>query len=104
VDPETLAQLEALAAAGVRIVPAPQITTHFILERDGCVVLVERRGELFGAVGSPGLLVETCGFAALVERDGAPWFVGKTSSRPATPQEAAAARLLFADARRIFGC
>jgi hypothetical protein len=104
-NPETLAQLAALAAAGVRIVPAPQITTHFILERDGCVVLVERRGESFGAVGSPGLLIEEAGgFAALVDRDGVPWFVGKTAARPATPEESTAARRLFADARRIFPC
>lgn len=102
--PEILAQLEALAAAGIQIVPAPQITTHFILERDGFVVLVERRGGGFGAAGSPGLLTEAGGFAALIEREGKPWFAGKRESREATPEEAGAARRLFRDVRAIIGC
>lgn len=103
-SPDVLAKLEALAAAGIRILPLPQVTSHFILERDGCVVLVERRGEGFGAVGSPGLLTEAGGFAALVDRGGVAWFVSKAGSREASPEEAVAARGLFSDARAIFGC
>jgi hypothetical protein len=99
--PEILAQLEALAAAGIRILPAPGVSSHFILERDGCVVLVERRGGGFGAAGSPGSLTAAGGFAALVDRGGAPWFVGKGESREASPEEAARARRLYADVRNI---
>ena len=94
--PETLAKLERIAALGIRMLPLAEIATHFVFERDGCAVLVERRGEGFGAPGSPGLLTES-GFAALVERDQKPWIIGKLERREATPEEAAAARKLFTD-------
>lgn len=77
VTPLVLMQLEKIAAAGIVMIPTPEVPTHFVFSRDGCVVLVERRGEGFGSVGSPGQLTEKGGFAALVERDGAAWFVAK---------------------------
>lgn len=96
-DTHVHSQLERLAAAGIQLIAAPGVSTHFVFERDGCVVLVERRGEGFGAVGSPGLLALRGGFAALVQREGVDWFVGKHLERPAEGGEAAAARRLFTD-------
>jgi hypothetical protein len=102
VNPALLTSLERLAAAGIRILPVPQIATHFVLERAGCVVLVERNEEGFGGVGSPGSLSDK-GFAALVTRDGRDWFVGRDETRAATPEDAAEARRLYRDLREILG-
>lgn len=99
-NPALLAQLERLAARGIQILPVPQIPSHFVLERNGCAVLVERREEGFGAIGSPGALSEK-GFAALVTRDGRDWFIGKDESREAAAGEAADARNLYRDLREI---
>jgi len=66
--PSLVLQFERLAAAEIQLLPVPEVTTHFVFEREGCVVLVERRGEGFGSIGSPGLLTAG-GFAALVTRD-----------------------------------
>jgi hypothetical protein len=96
VTAETLGKLERIAALGIKLLPLGGIQTHFVFERDGCAVLVERRADGFGAPGGPGLLTES-GFAALVERDLKPWFIGKLERREATPEEAAAARKLFTD-------
>ncbi|MBI5282866.1 MAG: hypothetical protein HY858_14370 [Candidatus Solibacter usitatus] len=94
---ETLEKLERLAAAGIGMIPAPEVPTHFVFERDGCVVLVERRGEGFGSAGSPGVLTERGGFAALVDRGGQSWLVSKGEERLAQAGEAEAARRLFTD-------
>jgi hypothetical protein len=79
------APLEKLAAAGIQIIPA-EITSHFILERDGFVVFVERRGNDFGNIGAPGLMTER-GFAALIWRAGQACFVGKGIDQPATAEQ-----------------
>lgn len=79
------APLEKLAAAGIQIIPA-DIASHFILERDGFVAFVERRGDDFGNIGAPGLMTEQ-GFAALIWRSGQPYFVGKGIDRPATGEQ-----------------
>ena len=60
--------LEKLQAAGIQIISAG-VTSHFILERDGFVAFVERKGDDFGNIGAPGLMTEK-GFAALVWRSG----------------------------------
>ena len=99
-NPKLLAQLERLAASGIQILPVPEIVSHFVLERNGCVVLVERREDGFGAIGSPGALSDQ-GFAALVQRDGRDWFIGRNESREATESEAAEARGLYRDLREI---
>ena len=96
-DELVIAQLERVAEAGIGMIPAVEVGTHFVFAREGCVVLVERRGEGFGGVGSPGLLVEEGGFAALVRRGDEDWFVGKGLERRAGEGEAAAARRLFTD-------
>lgn len=100
-DASLIGKLERMAAAGIQLLPTPEVPTHFVFERDGCVVLVERRGEGFGAVGSPGLLVEQGGFAALVERGGRSYFVWKGGEREAQQSEASAARRLFTELRTI---
>lgn len=92
-----LGQLERIAAAGIEMIPAAEAGPYFVFAREGCVVLVERRGEGFGAVGSPGKLVEQGGFAALVRRGGEDWWVGKGEERRAGAGEAEAARRLFTD-------
>ena len=99
-NPKLLVQLERLAASGIQILPVPEISSHFVLERNGCVVLVERREDGFGAIGSPGALSDQ-GFAALVQRDGRDWFIGRNESREATESEAAEARGLYRDLREI---
>jgi hypothetical protein len=97
-SPQLLARLEALDRHGIRLLPVPQFPAHFVFERDGCAVLVERRGEGFGGVGSPGLIGEM-GFAPLVHGAAAACFQGKDWSRPASVEEAAAARRLLEDVK-----
>ena len=79
------ARIEGLAAAGFQIVPA-DITSHFIVERDGFVAFIERRENNFGNIGSPGAMTER-GFAALVWRGEQAFFVGKGFEQPATAEE-----------------
>ena len=79
------ARLEKLAAARIQIVPA-EITSHFILERDGFVAFVERRDNDFGNIGAPGLMTER-GFAALIWRGDQAFFVGKGIDQPASPEQ-----------------
>jgi hypothetical protein len=100
VNPKLLAQLERIASSGIQILPVPEIASHFVLERGGCAVLVERREDGFGAIGSPGSLSDK-GFAALVQRDGRDWFIGKGESREATEAEAEEVRGLYRDLRAI---
>jgi len=97
VNAETLVQIERIAAAGIRLIPVPEVTSHFLFERDGFVVLVERKGEAFGGLGSPGQLAESGGFAALVTRGGEDWFISKGTERRAHTGEAEAARRLFTE-------
>ena len=94
-----LEKLEKLAAAGIELIPAVQITTHFIFQRDGFVALVERRGDGFGGVGSSGLLTENGGLAPLVWRGEAAYFVGKGFEHPAMPDEVMRLRAFAADLR-----
>ena len=51
-------KLQRLAAAGIQLLPAIEITTHYVFERDGFVALVERTGAGIGGVGSAGILGE----------------------------------------------
>lgn len=78
-------RLESLAAAGFQVVPA-DITSHFIVERDGFVAFIERRENNFGNIGSPGCMTQR-GFAALVWRGEQAFFVGKGFEQPATAEE-----------------
>jgi len=87
--------LEKLAAAGIQIIPA-EITSHFILERDGFVSFVERREQAFGNIGAPGLMTER-GFAALLWRGDQAFFVGKGFEQPATAQQVEKIRAFASD-------
>lgn len=89
------AQLEKLHAAGIQIVPA-DLTSHFILERGGFVVFVERREAGFGNIGAPGLMTEH-GFAALVWRGDRAFFVGRGFEQPGTAEQVAAIRSFATD-------
>jgi hypothetical protein len=87
-----LVKLERLAAAGINLLPLPELGAHFVFERDGFVALVERRGEEFGRVGAAGLLVEKDGFAALVWQGNQPFFQSRNYHEAATPQQVATLR------------
>ena len=80
-----IAILEKLLAANIQIIPA-EITSHFILERDGFVAFVERRDEAFGNIGAPGLMTEH-GFAALVWRGDQAFFIAKGFEQLASPEQ-----------------
>lgn len=87
--------LEKLAAAGIQIIPA-EITSHFILERDGFVAFVERRENAFGNVGAPGLMTEQ-GFAALIWRGDQGFFVRRGFEQPASPEQVEKMRAFASD-------
>ncbi len=95
-DPELLARFERLAAAGVTLLPTVAIPNHFVFTRDGMAVLVERRGDGFGGIGSPGRITER-GFEPLIDATGDAHFVFKGEESPATAAEVQAARSLLAD-------
>ena len=88
-------KLEKLAAAGIQIVPA-EITSHFILERDGFVAFVERREEAFGNIGAPGLMTDR-GYAALIWRGDQAFFVGKGFEEIASPEQVEKVRAFATD-------
>jgi hypothetical protein len=85
VTPSLIDKLERLAAAGIQIIPM-EITSHFILERDGFVSFVERRDEAFGNVGAPGLMTER-GYGALIWRGDQAFFTGKGFEHPASAEQ-----------------
>src|SRR6266849_2789998 len=89
-------KLERLAAAGIQLLPAVEITTHYVFERDGFVALVERTAEGFGSVGSAGILTGS-GFAALIRRGERSYFVAKNFEQEAQPEQVAALRRFSAD-------
>jgi len=91
-------KLERLAAAGIQLLPAMEITTHYIFERDGFVALVERTTDGFGGIGSAGILSGN-GFAAWVERGARSYFIGKNFEQEARPEQVEALRSFSADLR-----
>lgn len=88
--------LERLAAAGVALIPAMEIDTHFVFERGGFVALVERRGDALGNLGTPGILTER-GMAHLVWRGDQAFFVTRGWERAAEGEEVAALRRFAED-------
>jgi len=71
------------------MLPAVEITTHYVFERDGFVALVERTSDGFGGIGSAGILTGN-GFAALIHRGGRSYFVAKNFEQEAQPEQVAA--------------
>jgi hypothetical protein len=98
VTPALLEKLEKLAAAGIQIIPS-EITSHFILERDGFVAFVERREDGFGNSGTPGLMTER-GFGALVWRGDQAFFVGRGFEQAASAEQVQKIRAFGTDLAR----
>jgi hypothetical protein len=98
-----LEKLEKLAAAGIELIPAVEVTTHFIFQRDGFVALVERRGDGFGGIGSSGLLTEQGGLAPLVWRGEMAFFVGRGFEQRATAQDVEKLRSFAHDLQSAIG-
>jgi hypothetical protein len=92
-------KLERLAAAGIQILPAEGVQSHFFLERDGFVALVERTEAGFGRIGSPGFMTEK-GFAVLVWRNGNPFFVAKGLEQAAAPEQVESMRRFARDLKQ----
>ncbi len=90
-------RLEKIAAAGIQIVPA-EINSHFLFARDGFAVLVERRGDALGNIGSSGLMSDR-GLAVLVWRGPKAFFVVRGFEQEATPEQVAQLRAFAADLR-----
>lgn len=78
--------MERLAAAGIQLLPAVEITTHYVFERGGFVALVERTPNGFGGVGSTGILTGN-GFAAFLRRGKRSYFVAKNFEQEAKPAQ-----------------
>ena len=95
-------KLERLAAAGIQLLPAVEIATHYVFERDGYVALVERTADGFGGVGSAGILTGN-GFAAWVQRGPRSYFVAKNFEQEAGPEQVEALRRFSADLRAACG-
>lgn len=94
--------LQRLAAAHIQLLPATEITTHFVFERDGFVALVERTPQGFGNIGSAGRLTGK-GIAVLVWRDERPFFVAKGFEQQATPGEVEQLRRFSTDVETALG-
>jgi hypothetical protein len=88
--------LQRLAAAGIDLLPIPELTAHYVFYRNGCAALVERTADGFGEVGSSGRLTEA-GFSALVWREARPYFVAHARQEPATDEEVQSVRQFAAD-------
>jgi len=81
-----------LERAGFRLLPLPEISAHYVFERQGFVALVERLPDGgFGQIGAPGLLTENA-FAMLVWKHTGPVFVAKDREEPATEEQVTALR------------
>ena len=93
--PSLTDKLERLAATGIQIIPM-EITSHFILERDGYVAFVERRDDAFGNIGAPGLMTER-GYAALIWRGDQAFFAGKGFEQPASSEQVQKIRAFASD-------
>jgi hypothetical protein len=79
---------DRLAAAGIQLLPAVEISTHYVFERGGYVALVARKPDGgFGSVGGTGILTGK-GFAAAVLRGDRWFFVAKSFEQEASAEQA----------------
>ncbi len=92
-------RIEKLREAGIQIIPAG-VTSHFILERDGFVAFVERKGDGFGNIGAAGLMTEK-GFAALVWRSGRAYFISRGFEQAATDEQVQGIRRFTSDLEAV---
>jgi len=88
--------LERLVATGIQLLPAVEITTHYVFARDGFVALPQRTPDGFGGIGSPGILTGS-GFAALIRRGERSYFVAKNFEQEASPEQVESLRRFAAD-------
>lgn len=89
-----------LVEAGFQLLPAFQISTHYVLERQGFLALVERLADGgFGKAGAPGLLLDGS-FAVLVWKQEQAYFVTKGRQVSATSEQIEALRRFDADLSR----
>ena len=91
--------LQRLVDTGIQLLPALELTTHFVFERGGFIALVERRAGGFGNVGAPGILCEK-GMAQLVWRGKSAYFVAKSFERVAQAEEIEALRQFGEDLKK----
>lgn len=91
--------LEELVKCGIQLLPAAELTTHFIFERDGFIALVERRNNGFGNAGAPGLLCQQ-GMALLIWRAERAYFVAKGFEREAALEEVEKLRSFSEDLKK----
>lgn len=93
-------KLERLAAAGIQLLPALEITTHYLVERDGFVALIERKpDDGFGGIGAPGLWTGH-GLAPLVWRGDIPFFIAKGFEQPAESHQVESVRRFQSDLKQ----
>ena len=78
------------------MLPAVEITTHYVFERDGFIALVERAPTGFGSIGSAGILTGN-GFAALIHRGARSYFVAKNFEQQAQPEQIEALKRFSVD-------
>lgn len=98
-NPDLLEKLERLLAAQIEIVPFDTITNHFVMARGGFVALVEKQGAGFGRIGSGGIMSEK-GFACLVWRGPAAFFVAKNFEQQANIDQIKGLRQFDIDLRQ----
>jgi hypothetical protein len=89
-------KFQKLVEAKIELLPLPEITTHFVFERDGFIALVERANDAFGRIGAAGLLSDK-GLAPLVWKNGSPYFVARGFEQPATESDIERLRLFQRD-------
>ena len=89
-------KFQKLVDANIQLLPLPEITTHFVFERDGFIALVERVKDAFGRIGAAGLLSDK-GMAPLLWKDGCPFFVAKGFERAASESDIERLRLFQRD-------
>jgi hypothetical protein len=89
-------KFQKLVDSNIQLLPLPEISTHFVFERDGFIALVERVKDTFGRIGAAGLLSDK-GMAPLLWRNGSPFFVAKGFEQPATESDIERLRLFQRD-------
>jgi hypothetical protein len=83
-----------LASRGIQLVS--ETRAHYLFSRDQFVVLVERKGDGFGSIGSTGMMTET-GLAYLMWRGGCPLLKGRSIEVEAAADQVAAMRQFSSD-------
>lgn len=89
-------KFQKLVNFNIQLLPLPEITTHFVFERDGFVALVDRVNDEFGSVGAAGLLTDK-GLAPLVWRGDSAYFVTRSFEQTATEEQVRQLRAFQSD-------